>query len=190
MSCHLLIKKNVSGNHSFLVLSNSRCVAVEPVALIAGCQTAVHQAVAQQGSEAKRLERLREIFEFTVCKMAREFGIDPWIICKNTKRSPHISTIAFPGIDRQVFMTAADLNGLAVATGTACASGPQELSPALVAMDLPKLIQSAIRFSFGRTTHGTDIENACEKINQILQKHFPVHPIIACNCRRHKDSIA
>ena len=74
-------------------------------------------------------------------------------------------------------MMAADLNGLAVATGTACASGSQEPSPALVAMDLPKpVIQSAIRFSFGRTTHGTDIENACEKINQILQKHFPVHP--------------
>ena len=174
----LLIKKNVEWKPLF---SGSQQLQMrggtEPVALIAGCQTAVHQAVAQQGSEAKRLEGLREIFEFTVCKMAREFGIDPWIICKNTTRSPHISTIAFPGIDRQAFMMAADLNGLAVATGTACASGSQEPSPALVAMDLPKpVIQSAIRFSFGRTTHGTDIENACEKINQILQKHFPVHP--------------
>ena len=174
----LLIKKNVEWKPLF---SGSQQLqkrgGTEPVALIAGCQEAVHQAVAQQDSETKRLEGLREIFEFTVCKMAKEFGIDPWIICKDTTRSPHISTIAFPGIDRQAFMMAADLNGLAVATGTACASGSQEPSPALVAMDLPKpVIQSAIRFSFGRTTHGTDIENACEKINQILQKRFPVHP--------------
>ena len=76
-----------------------------------------------------------------------------------------------------VWLGGEDLDGLAVATGTACASGSQEPSPALVAMNLPKpVIQSAIRFSFGRTTHASDLMTASEKIYRILQKSSPVHP--------------
>jgi cysteine desulfurase len=119
----LIIKKNVEWKPLF---SGSQQLAMrggtEPVALIAGCREAAHQAVTQQHSESRRLAILRESFESTVCEMAKEVGIVPSIICQNTRRSPHLSTISFPGIDRQAFMMAADLAGLAVATGTACAS--------------------------------------------------------------------
>ncbi len=174
----LLIKQNIEWKPLF---SGSQQLAMrggtEPVALIAGCQEAAHQAIAQQHSESTRLSILKESFESTVCEMAREVGIDPCIICQNTTRSSHISTIAFPGIDRQAFMMAADLDGLAVATGTACASGSQEPAPALVAMNLPKpVVQSAIRFSFGRTTYANDLENAWGKIYRILQKGSSVSP--------------
>lgn len=174
----LIIKKNVEWKPLF---SGSQQLAMrggtEPVALIAGCQEAAHQAITQQHSESRRLTILRESFESTICEMAKEVGIVPSIICQNTRRSPHISTIAFPGIDRQAFMMAADLAGLAVATGTACASGSQEPAPALIAMNLPKpVIQSAIRFSFGRTTYANDLETALEKIYRILQKGSSVSP--------------
>ena len=66
-------------------------------------------------------------------------------------------------------MMAADLDGIAVATGTACASGSQEPAPALIAMNFSKpVIQSAIRFSFGYTTNESDLKEALEKICQIL----------------------
>ncbi len=172
----LLLKKNVEWKPLFAGSQQLEMRGgTEPVALIAGCQEAVHQAVTKQHAEASRLAVIQESFESTVCKMAREFGINPCIICQNTTRSPHISTIAFPGIDRQAFMMAADLDGLAVATGTACASGSQEPAPALVAMNLSKpLIQSAIRFSFGHTTCVSDLKTAAEKIYRILQKSSPV----------------
>ena len=174
----LLIKKDVEREPLF---SGSQQLEMrggtEPVALIAGCQEAVHQVVTQQHLEVSRLAVLQESFESTVCAMARKVGLDPCILCKSTTRSPHISTIAFPGIDRQAFMIAADLDGLAVATGTACASGSQEPSPALVAMNLPNpVIQSAIRFSFGRTTHASDLKTASERIYRILQKSSAVDP--------------
>ena len=174
----LLIKENVDWKPLFAGSQQLEMRGgTEPVALIAGCQEAVHQAVTHQHAEVSRLAVLQESFESTVCEMAREVGIDPCIICQNTTRSPHISTIAFPGIDRQAFMMAADLDGLAVATGTACASGSQEPAPALVAMNLPKpIIQSAIRFSFGHTTCVSDLKTASEKIYRILKKSSPVHP--------------
>ena len=173
----LLIKKNVEWKPLFAGSQQLEMRGgTEPVALIAGCQEAVHQATTHQHAEVSRLAVLRESFESTVCEMAREVCIDPYIICQNTTRSPHISTIAFPGIDRQAFMMAADLDGLAVATGTACASGSQSRhSPAT---DLPACNSVSDSFQFWSNTHGTDI-NACEKINQILQKLSSTR-IIAC----------
>ncbi len=47
-------------------------------------------------------------------------------------------------------MMAADLQGIAIATGSACASGSSEPSPVLLAMGLPEeLVDSAVRISFG-----------------------------------------
>ena len=44
-------------------------------------------------------------------------------------------------------------------------------------MSLPNpVIQSAIRFSFGRTTCANDLETACRKIYRILQKGSSVSP--------------
>ena len=150
----------------------------EPLALIAGCQKAVQQAVERQQIESLRLAILKDTFESIVCAYARHVRINPVIICRNAPRSPHITTIAFPGIDRQAFMMAADLEGIAVATGTACASGSQEPSPALVAMNLSKpVIQSAIRFSFGYATVESDLKEASKKICQILKNCTSRHPI-------------
>ena len=124
----------------------------------------------RQKVESLRLKTLKNTFESIICEHARRVGVTPVIICQSAPRSPHITTIAFSGIDRQDFMMAADLEGIAVATGTACASGSQEPSPALIAMNLSKpVIQSAIRFSFGYTTQESDLKEALEKICQILR---------------------
>ncbi|MBT6641709.1 MAG: aminotransferase class V-fold PLP-dependent enzyme [Planctomycetaceae bacterium] len=150
----------------------------EPLALIAGCQKAVQQAVERQQIESLRLARLKDTFESIVCEYARRISVTPVIVCQNAPRSPHITTIAFPGIDRQAFMMAADLEGIAVATGTACASGSQEPAPALIAINLSKpVIQSAIRFSFGYTTIESDLKEASERICQILKNCTSRHLI-------------
>ena len=142
----------------------------EPLALITGCQEAVRRAITRQKVESLRLKTLKNTFESIICEHARRVGVTPVIICQSASRSPHITTIAFSGIDRQAFMMAADLEGIAVATGTACASGSQEPAPALIAMNLSKpVIQSAIHFSFGYTTQESDLKEALEKICQILR---------------------
>ena len=150
----------------------------EPLALIAGCQETVQQAITRPKTESLRLAILKNTFESIVCEHARRVGVNPVILCQNAPRSPHITTIAFPSIDRQAFMMAADLDGIAVATGTACASGSQEPAPALVAMNVPKpVIQSAIRFSFGYTTNESDLSDALKKICQVLKNCTSRHRI-------------
>jgi len=158
----------------------------EPVALIAGCQLAVALAVARQQAEAARLENLRHQFEQQLVAHSREAGIEPVVVAAAGPRSPHLSTIAFPGIDRQAFVMAADLAGLAVATGTACASGSSEPAPALIGMGLDRrLVQTAVRFSFGCSTTASDIDEAVARIGQLLASLRPV----ATSGRNHLDSL-
>ena len=86
-------------------------------------------------------------------------------IGERAPRLPHTSNIAFSGLDRQALAMALDLAGVACSTGSACASGSSEPSPALVAMGLPdEQISGSIRFSLGATTTPSEIEEAARRI--------------------------
>ena len=141
----------------------------EPVALIAGCGLAVSLAIRHQQAENERLLVFQKRLETGLLNVAQTLEITAQVIAGSTPRSPHLTTISFPGFDRQAFVLAADVAGLALATGTACASGSSEPAPALVAMDLdPRLVQSAVRLSFGRTTTRDDIDEAISRMSQLL----------------------
>ena len=86
-------------------------------------------------------------------------------------RLPHTSNIAFVGLDRQALMMALDLAGVACSTGSACASGSSEPSPALVAMGLPEeQISSSLRFSLGATTTAAEIDEAARRILSVVNR--------------------
>ena len=66
---------------------------------------------------------------------------------------------------------AADIEGLAISTGSACASGSSELSPVLLAMRANnEVVQGSIRISLGATTTKDEIELAIERISKIVEK--------------------
>lgn len=143
----------------------------EPVALAAGFATALELAVTERADTARRLAGLREHFEARVLALTDRRGIDCAVIGVLSARSPHLSTIAFQGRDRQAIAMAADLAGLCLATGTACASGSSEPAPALAAMGLPETIaRGAIRFSFGRETTKDNIDRAVEILDGVLSQ--------------------
>ena len=63
---------------------------------------------------------------------------DAVVIGADADRLPHTSNIAFVGLDRQALFMALDQAGVACSTGSACASGSSEPSPALLAMGLDR----------------------------------------------------
>jgi cysteine desulfurase len=66
---------------------------------------------------------------------------------------------------------AADLAGVCLATGTACASGSSEPAPALVAMGLaPEVVRGAVRLSLGRTTTEADIDQAVDRLTPLFTR--------------------
>jgi cysteine desulfurase len=86
-------------------------------------------------------------------------------------RLPHTTNIAFTGLDRQALVMALDLAGVACSTGSACASGSSEPSPALVAMGLPEeQIASSLRFSLGATTTAAEVDEAARRILSVVNR--------------------
>jgi len=143
----------------------------EAVSLAAGFARALELAAADRDHLARQLAGLRERLESRLVDAAREAGIEAVVIAASGRRSPHISTIAFPGLDRQSLAMAADLAGVCLATGTACASGSSEPAPAVVAMGLaPGVVRGAVRLSIGRTTSIADIDLAIARLAPLLRR--------------------
>lgn len=84
---------------------------------------------------------------------------------RTVNRLPHTSNLAFPGINRQAFQMALDLEGVYCSTGSACASGSSDPSTVLVAMGLPEeVISSSLRFSFGWSSTLEEAQEAAQRI--------------------------
>ena len=84
-------------------------------------------------------------------------------------RLPNVSNVAFPGLDAQMLLMALDQVGVACSVGSACSSGSTELSPTLLAMDLPKeVVQSSLRFSLGATTTEEEVDEAVRRILYVV----------------------
>lgn len=138
----------------------------EDVALAVGMQTAL-ELFLQQPERMLTVTALRDFLQTELMKQIPEAVV----VGNNAMRLPTTLNIAFPGINRQSFLLAADIEALAVSTGSACASGSSELSPVLLAMGLPKnVIESAIRISLGVTNTRAEIEMAIARIVGLVRR--------------------
>lgn len=143
----------------------------EPVVLAAGFAAALAATVAGRRAEAARIAGLREDFEGRLLAAAEECGIHAVAIGADSLRAPQISTISFPGLDRQAIVMAADLEGIACSTGTACSSGSAEPAPAIAAMSLsPEIVRGAVRFSFGESSTQAEIDQSIVRMAVVLRR--------------------
>ncbi|WP_138495702.1 cysteine desulfurase family protein [Paenibacillus pinistramenti] len=84
---------------------------------------------------------------------------------------PHILNISFPEVATETMLMNLDMEGIAVASGSACTSGSLEPSYVLGAMKLPEqFLRSAIRFSFGLGNTTQEMEQTAEKVGTILAR--------------------
>lgn len=121
----------------------------------------------------QRYEHLRSLRDALESALVAEF--DGMVINGGqAERTPHTLNVSFPGIDRQSFLMAADVEGLAISTGSACASGSSEPSPVLIAMGAEKeVVEGAIRISVGALSTWADIEAAIQAFSRIIGRLKP-----------------
>ena len=142
----------------------------EPVSLAVGFATALELAVARRREASVQVAHLRDAFDRGIVASGRTHGLDVVVVGREGDRSPHVSTISVHGIDRQTLVMACDLAGVCLATGTACASGSSDASPAIVALGLaPWVAHGAVRASFSFTTTRAEIEDAVRRIDGVFR---------------------
>jgi cysteine desulfurase len=126
----------------------------EAVALVAAFGAAAAAAGASLPAESVRLAALRRTLERALC----EEPIGATIHGAGADRLPNTVLFSVPGIPGETLSIAADLDGFAVSTGSACASGAVEPSHVLRAMGLAEdEARGAVRVSFGWTTREEDV---------------------------------
>ena len=132
---------------------------------IVGLGEAVHIAKTEMAAEDERFRRWTE-------EMWQRFQEEIGDVQRNghpTQCLPHTLNISFPGVESRGLIV--KLKDVAIATGSACTSAKTEPSHVIQALGFgDERAHSAIRISVGRFNTDTDIEEAANKIANIVQQ--------------------
>ncbi|MDX7950038.1 cysteine desulfurase family protein [Lichenihabitans sp. Uapishka_5] len=124
----------------------------ENVAGIAGFGAATLES---RDSESDRLAALQHRLEHGLAALDAEASVFGGAVA----RLPNTTAFAVPGMAAETLLIALDLAGLAVSSGSACASGKVARSHVLDAMGVPAILaQGALRLSTGWASTAADID--------------------------------
>ena len=128
------------------------------VAGIVGFGAAANIATEERTAEAARVAVLRDRLVTTL--IAKLSGVHEH--GDVTRRLPNTANLRFEGADAEAVV--ANMDPVAVSTGSACSSGSIEPSAVLLAMGIPRDgAFEAVRFSLGRFTTESDITVAIDR---------------------------
>jgi cysteine desulfurase len=125
----------------------------ENVAAIVGFGKAAELAKAELAKRSEQLLALRELLEKGLTTIP---GLI--IFAQQADRLPNTVQFGIPGIDGEMLLMKLDQKGIAVSSGSACASGGSIPSPVLIAMGVEAgLAKGAIRISLGLTNTKAEV---------------------------------
>jgi cysteine desulfurase len=140
----------------------------ECVAGIVGFAEATALASAELATEPKRLGALRDRLQNGLREAV------PGLVVNGgdaPQRLPSVLNVSIPATDIEGTLTALDLEGICVSSGSACTTGSVEPSHVMVAMGSQgDLAQNTIRFSLGWGTQAREIEYVLEVFPRIVAR--------------------
>jgi cysteine desulfurase len=94
------------------------------------------------------------------------------------KRLVNTTQISVAYVEGEALLVNLDLEGIAVASGSACASGSTDPSPVLKAMNVPpEYINSPVRFSLGRENTMEEIDYAVDVLEKVTKRLRAISPL-------------
>jgi cysteine desulfurase len=135
-----------------------------------------------RAAEMARNGLLEQISRIAHLKQRLERGASerlPGVIVNGSieHRLPNISNLSFSGVDGESLLIALDLKGIAVSTGSACASGSLEPSHVLKAMGLAReRIRGSLRFSLSRYNTPEEIDYALDALEETVSRLRSMSP--------------
>ncbi len=157
-----LVKLLYGGHHE-----RDRRAGTENVPAIVGFGRAAELARTHLDERMARMRELRDYLEREVMARIGNVKINGDI----ERRVPNISNLSFEGLDGESLLIALDLKGIAVSTGSACASGSLEPSHVLRALGLSReRIRGSLRFSLSAYTTREEIDYALSALEEVIAR--------------------
>ncbi|MEO0076521.1 MAG: cysteine desulfurase family protein [candidate division WOR-3 bacterium] len=147
----------------------------ENVPGIVGLGVACELALAEIKSNIpKQIETLRNYLEEQIKNQIPEIKING----HPTNRVCNVLNISVAYVEGESVLMNLDLEGIAVASGSACASAKSEPSHVLKAMNVPdKFINSPVRFSLSKYTTKEEIDYTIEKLITVIKRLRAISPL-------------
>jgi cysteine desulfurase len=137
----------------------------ENIAAIAGFGVAAEIAAGEWRPDYERQRQLRDYLQAGLRRHARIS-----VFAEQSERLPNTLQFAVAGLDGETLLMQLDKAGIAVSSGSACASGQSEPSHVLLAMGVdPALARGAVRVSLGRETTLADIDRLLAVVGEKLE---------------------
>ena len=155
------LSKLLYGGHH----ERDRRAGTENVPGIVGFGTAAQLARVHLSERQASMRELRDHLERQIADAVQEVRINSDV----EHRVPNISNLSFDGMDGESLLIALDLKGVAVSTGSACASGSLEPSHVLQAMGLTReRVRGSLRFSLSAFTTSEEIDYAVAALTETI----------------------
>lgn len=163
------LNKLLHGGHH----ERDRRAGTENVPGIVGFGRAAELARTQLDSRINHMRELRDQLEQRLISGFAGVRVNG----DRRERVPNISNLSFEGVDGESLLIALDLKGIAVSTGSACASGSLEPSHVLQALGLTnEEVRGSLRFSLGAYTTREEIDYVLASLSETLTRLREMNP--------------
>src|SRR3989339_771923 len=127
-----------------------------------------------QEKNNKKIVVLRDLFVDGVIK-----NVPDAVLNTDRKNStPSHAHFSFLGVEGESILMSLDLSGIAVSTGSACASGSLKASHVLIAMGIKvEVAHNSIRFTFGKHNTEDEIRRVIDELPPILKRLRDMNPL-------------
>lgn len=157
-----LAKMLYGGRHE-----RDRRAGTENVPGMVGLGRAAELARTELDERMSRMRELRDYLEKRVMSLIPNVRVNG----DTEQRVPNISNLSFSGVDGESLLIALDLKGVAVSTGSACASGSLEPSHVLQALGLTREdIRGSLRFSLSAYTTRDEVDYAVSVLAETVAR--------------------
>ena len=135
------------------------------VAGVVGLSAAYEKAVATMQQNNEKITALKNSF------LQQLSALDGWQLNGKGEISPSVLNLQIDGVENTALLYAMDLQGVAFAAGSACASASVKPSHVLLAMGLSdEQAKHSVRLSFGKNNTQDEIDRAAELFIQTVKK--------------------
>lgn len=123
----------------------------------------------------KKIARLRDLLVEGIIKNIKDVKLNT----EKRNSTPSHAHFSFLGVEGESILISLDLAGIAVSTGSACASGSLKPSHVLLAMGIkPEVAHNSIRFTLGKNTTVAEINKVLKILPPVIKRLRAMNPLL------------